>query len=232
MKKPRARVDASATNERVRMPISRARCGRMRRRTGLAMILLLAIVATGCAGGDSPSSASTGGTSAAAPSSTSAAPLPPLVGRWEQLHVCDDLVDAMDAAGLGAIAVYEVRGQFYPSVPVEQLMKESDICAGSEPFRHAHFFDESGNFGSLDQQGNQVDNGAYTIVDETTVRIGDSVFRYRVTDGDTLTLRPVISKAARRKSLDNPEEFTEAVWMVSVAFTGTTWERVDCEAWC
>jgi hypothetical protein len=196
------------------------------------MILLLAIVATGCTADDSASSAPTGGTSAEDSSSASTAPLPPLVGRWEQLHVCDDLVDAMDAAGLGEIAVYEVRGQFYPNFPVEQLMKKSDLCAGSKPFRHAHFFNGSGNFGSLDQHGNQVDEGAYTIVDQTTVRIGDSVFRYRVMDGDTLTLRPVISKAARLKSLDHPDKFTEAVWMVSVAFTGTTWERVDCEAWC
>ncbi len=97
--------------------------------------------------------------------------------------------------------------------------------------KHSHFFDEFGNFGSLDQHGNRVDDGSYEIVDDDTMRIGTSTFHYTVA-ADTLTLDPVITHGERKEALANPGDFTVAAWMVAVALPGTSWQRVDCGSWC
>jgi hypothetical protein len=146
------------------------------------------------------------------PSTSPSTAPPPLVGRWEQTHHCDDLVQAFDDVGLEAIA---------PS------------CKGKHPQLHFHFFTASGQFGSLDKNEQQVDDGTYEIIDAHTFQIGESTFQYDVTGGDTLTLEPVITRAQRREALaGSPEDFTTGSWMVNVAYQGTTWKRVPCEGWC
>jgi hypothetical protein len=105
-------------------------------------------------------------------------------------------------------------------------------CKGKHPQVHAHFFTESGQFGSLDKNAQQVDDGTYEIIDGHTFRIGDSTFRYTITADDTLTLEPVITREQRREALASRKDFTTASWMVSVAYEGTTWNRVPCEGWC
>ncbi len=110
----------------------------------------------------------------------------------------------------------------------------ADFCRGPiEDFNvsHSHFFNRSGAFGSVDQNNNQVDNGKYTIVNNHTMRIGTSTFHYHIS-GDTLTLDPVITKADRQEALSKPGKFTDATWMVAVAFPRTSWHRVDCAGWC
>jgi hypothetical protein len=121
-------------------------------------------------------------------------------------------VRAFEAADLGSIAP--------PS------------CKGKHPQVHAHFFTESGQFGSLDKNAQQVDDGTYEIIDGHTFRIGDSTFRYTITGDDTLTLEPVITGEQRHEALAAPKDFTTAYWMVSVAYEGTTWNRVPSEGWC
>jgi hypothetical protein len=160
--------------------------------------------------------ASCGGSTPTPQSSPQAAPtgeaVAPLVGRWEQTRECEDLVRAFEAAELESIAP--------PS------------CKGKHPQVHAHFFTESGQFGSLDKNAQQVDDGTYEITDGHTFRIGDSTFRYTITGHDTLTLEPVITREQRREALASPKDFTTGSWMVSVAYEGTTWNRVPCEGWC
>jgi hypothetical protein len=90
-----------------------------------------------------------------------------------------------------------------------------------------------GEFGSLDWEGGQVDDGPYTIVDDDTLRIGDTAFHYRITEGgDTLSLSPVLTQAMIREALADPKKFSEAGWAVSVAYPGYTWQRVPCDGWC
>jgi hypothetical protein len=84
----------------------------------------------------------------------------------------------------------------------------------------------------LDWLGGQVDDGSYRIVNGNTFRIGNVAFHYRILDGDTLMLSPVLTKAMVRKALADPQEFSEAGWAVSVAYAGYTWRRVPCEGWC
>ncbi len=77
---------------------------------------------------------------------------------------------------------------------------------------------EGGLFGSLDENGQQVDDGTYEIIDAHTFTIGDSTFRYTVTGGETLTLEPVITRTQRRETLASPQDFTTGSWMVNVAY--------------
>jgi hypothetical protein len=174
------------------------------------LTLIVATVVASCSE-DTPTSSSSPQASPAGAAETSPEAVAPLVGRWEQTHHCEDLVRAFDAAGLAAAA---------PS------------CEGKHPQLHFHFFTEGGLFGSLDKNGQQVDDGTCEIIDGHTFTIGDSTFRYTVTGGDTLTLEPVITRTQRRETLASPQDFTTGSWMVNVAYEGTTWKRVPCEGWC
>jgi hypothetical protein len=61
--------------------------------------------------------------------------------------------------------------------------------------------------------------------------IGDAKLYEVSDDGNTLTLAPVIPKAALAAAREHPENFYYG-WNLAVAFFGHTWERVDCGAWC
>jgi hypothetical protein len=196
----------------------------------VAVVTVFAVAATACSSGSDAKA--TGQSIAPSPSITaSSPPVASLVGRWEQVHHCPDLVDALNKAGLAAAAPAAV-GDFFPDESAQHLAQKSDICAGAKPFRHYHFFTADGQFGSLDQDLNQVDDGQYTMVNDDTFRIGSSTFHYTLTNGDTLTLEPLITHAERRKALANPLKFSTAAWMEAVAYRGTTWKRVACDSWC
>jgi hypothetical protein len=168
------------------------------------------------------------GTTVALPA---AAKSPALVGRWERVTTCQELVTALRKAGLGATAPAMVAGNgLVPGTP-QQLARKANICKGAVPRRHSHFFTAAGQFGSLDWKTEQVDDGSYRLLNARTVRIGDGTFHYRILNGK-LTLNPVISAAARRQALAHPLQFSTAGWMVAVAFPGHTWKRVACRGWC
>ena len=71
-------------------------------------------------------------------------------------------------------------------------------CRGATEVEHSHIFTEDGRFGSYDQNGEQVDHGDYTILDDTTLTFpthakelgGDITVRYRVQE-DPLDLEVV-----------------------------------------
>ena len=200
----------------------------VRREVLVGFVVVLSL--TACASSPERLSSGTSGK----PPTTSTPAAAPLVGRWEQsarVHTCQNyvrgmayehLLGAVDAAPLSHGETWEqVAADFCNPNPSEEDFNIS----------HSHFFDRYGDFGSVDAQNNQVDNGTYTIVNDHTMRIGKSTFHYDVS-GDSLTLDPVITKAERREALAKPGQFTDAIWMVAVAFPGTAWHRVDCEGWC
>ena len=114
----------------------------------------------------------------------------------------------------------------------DKLSQGGDLCAGAHaPFRHSHFFSPEGLFGSLDEHLQQVDDGTYQVKGGTLV-IGPGRFRYSVTNGDTLTLEPLLTASQRRQALAQPQEFSDGMWMVAVAYAGSTWHRVACLQWC
>jgi hypothetical protein len=147
------------------------------------------------------------------------------------MHSCGELVHALHEEGLDALAP-GVAGDYFPGSTPQQLAKKDDLCAGATPQRHSHFFTDTGAFGSVDQDGNQVDDGTYKVLANHTLVIGDAQFRYRIVSGKTLVLHPVIRKADRRQALANPLEFATAGWQVSVTYEGLPWKRVPCDGWC
>jgi len=161
-----------------------------------------------------------------------------LVGEWKRVITCQELVSELDKAGLAPLAPYvwlgqtssTGRGSYAAGSPKPT---KAHPCTGALKRAHSHFFSQSGQFGSLDWLGGQVDNGPYQIINNNTVYIGSppsgATFHYRIVHGDTLTLSPVLTKAMLRKALAHPQKFSAALWAVSVAYAGHTWKRVPCQ---
>jgi hypothetical protein len=155
----------------------------------------------------------------------SAAPaVPALVGTWERETTCDEVVAALTDAGLEAWITEAVAGNsFIPGVTSpDEIADPADPCRGAVPRVHSHFFTDDGRFGSLDWNGDPVDDGTYEITDDGTFVVSkefpDVTFRYTI-EGDTISFDPVIPKCS-------PDCF-EAAWSVMVAYPGETWERSD-----
>jgi hypothetical protein len=195
---------------------------------GSAVAVAAAMLLSGCGGGasteDSKPEAQTATASPSAVASPSPAAPELLVGTWQRVTECAELVQAFKQAGLGKVAPDAVAGNgFVPGVAsADQLANPSNPCEGSVPREHSHFFTEDGLFGSLDWNGEQVDDGTYEIIDDNTFVISkefpDVTFNYRI-QGDTIMFDPVIPDCS-------PGCF-EAQWSVSVAYPGKTWERVS-----
>ena len=150
---------------------------------------------------------------------------------WKQVHSCQQLMAALRKADLTRLAP-AVVGDYFPEGSPRQLAQKTRVCEGARPQAHYHFFDQNGRFGSLDQNGEQVDENTYRIVNDHSFRIGKGQFRYHILNGKTLMLEPVIPEAERRRALANPLKFTPAGWQVTVAYEGVPWKRVDCAGWC
>lgn len=194
----------------------------MKRILGIGTLALITAVSASI-----PAHAATGGDSAVASGSKAVASI---VGRWQQAHTCQQLVDALNAQGLGALAP-GVVGDYFPDQTFDELAAKDDICSGAKPQQHSHFFTASGFFGSVDQYGNQVDDGTYVLVDSNTIQIGDGTFDFSI-QGGTLQLTPVITDKQRLEALRHPERFSTAGWMVAVSYPGTNWKKVPCQGWC
>jgi hypothetical protein len=157
----------------------------------------------------------------------------PLVGQWQRVTTCRELVAELSRAGLGATVAQAWVGQtsstgessFKPGSPKPT---RAHPCAGAIARIHSHFFTASGMFGSLDWHGGQVDDGSYRIVDSTTVKIGGVSFHFTIKNGNTLSLSPMLTMAMIRKAVAHPAQFSPAFWAVTVAYAGQTWKRVPC----
>ena len=184
------------------------------------VLLTAGALAVGCGAGGAASA----GDSPAAKAS--------IVGRWQQTHKCTWLVHALRPAHLRPLAP-GVIGDYFPDKTPQQLARKRHLCRGATPQRHSHFFTSDGGFGSVDQHGQQVDDGSYRVINGRTVKIGSVRFHYRITAGDqVLALQPVITNRMRREALADPLEFSDAGWSVAVAYPGHTWKRVSCGPWC
>ena len=195
--------------------------------------LLIPLLLVGCGGGESESAKPSGQTSVASTDTTiptTTAQTEALVGRWEHVNECPQLTKALAEEGLETIAP-SVAGDYFPTSTPRQLAKKDDVCDGAEGFVHSHFFTDSGTFGSLTEDLEQVDDGPYEILDGGRVRIGGVVFRYEI-EGDEFSLSPVITHAMKKEALAQPLEFSDAGWSVAVSYPGQVWKRVDCSGWC
>jgi hypothetical protein len=143
----------------------------------------------------------------------------PLVGEWAQDLRCEEMVASLLDADQELLLKDAVWGSFFwpePGTIEEFRFRASDPCRGAEPRPHSHFFTVDGSFGSLDENGEQVDDGDYQLQGESKVVINGSTFRYEI-KGDSLTLDPVLPTCS---------DCFEAMWMIAVASPARAWERV------
>jgi len=154
-------------------------------------------------------------------------PVNSVVGTWQRVIHCQDVVRALTAAGFGDNAL-DAAGEFGHVTP-EGVEDPARPCRGALPKRHSHFFTADGQFGSLDENGDQVDEGTYEIVAPGTLVMpygfedGQPIpvtFHFRI-HGDTISFGPVIPSDC---STSHCREAT--VWSVSVALSGKRWRRV------
>ena len=199
-------------------------------RGGFVSALLALGIAAACSS-NAPTSVGTP-TPASPTTSVSASPSPisPLVGQWELNRTCAAIVKALTDADLKDLIPQDV-GELIKGVPengpLPATWDPSHPCANAKPpTEHSHTFWDGGTFNSYDENGNQVDEDSYRIINDNTVQIDDVTFHYSITNGDTLMLSPLPTKAQIREALAHPKEFSPAAWAFSVAYPGQTWTRV------
>ena len=154
----------------------------------------------------------------------------PLVGRWQTVRTCQGLVDALAKSGLTPLAP-TVVGDYFPNQSAYELAQKKNICRGAKPQLHSHFFTADRKFGSLDQHGQQVDDGTYQVLTSNTVKINEGTFRFRI-QRKTLMLTPIVTAAQKHAALAFPLRFSTGGWMVAVSYRGHSWRRVACGPWC
>ena len=156
-----------------------------------------------------------------------------IVGRWQTVRTCQGLVIDLQKAGLRAVAPVVV-GDYFPNQSPQDLAKKKNLCQGAKPQLHAHFFTSDGKFGSIDQHGQQVDDGTFQVSGSTLTIPNPDVtgsFRFRI-QGKTLMLTALLTSALKQEALADPLNFHAAGWMVAVAYSGHSWKRVACRKWC
>ena len=96
-----------------------------------------------------------------------------LVGTWARTTTCAELTSAFRSAGISKLVNEVVVGNgFIPGVRnPDQLRDPARPCLGAVPRKHSHFFLNNGGFGSLDWNGEPVDDGRYRVTKPGTVTI-------------------------------------------------------------
>jgi hypothetical protein len=171
-----------------------------------------------------PGTAVTSAPSSPTPSVSETVPL--LVGQWALKKTCPMVVQALTKAGLEDLIPLDVGEtlKLPENAPLPATWDPSHPCADAKaPTEHSHTFWPDGEFNSYDQNGQQVDDGPYTIVNHHTFTIGThnpTTFHYRI-QGDTIMFDVVIPKVcSSKRCLEN------LAWAFSVANPGQTWTRV------
>lgn len=158
---------------------------------------------------------------------TASPPVNSIVGTWQRVIHCQDLVRALTVAGFGD-NVLNAAGEFVHVTP-EGVADAAHPCRGALPQRHSHFFTADGQFGSLDENGDQVDEGTYEIVAPGTLVMpygfedGPPIpvtFHFRI-HGNTISFDTVIPSDC---STSHCREAT--AWGITVSLSGKTWRRV------
>jgi hypothetical protein len=190
--------------------------------------LLLVVAAAGCGGSSSSSTAAAAGATAKQ-SRTSVTKSASIIGEWQRVTTCADYVRALEQAGFDEMAP-GAAAAFIGLQTEEDLADPSHPCKGAIPRRHSHFFTSDGQFGSRDENGNQVDEGTYEIIDDNTLVIpygfedGPPIyttFHYRIA-GETISFDPVMPNDC---STSRCREV--AAWSITVALPGKRWRRVN-----
>jgi len=210
------------------------RVRRLRRREALGVVWVF-VAACGSAAPASPSSAPTGPASPS-PSLVARSPAPTassstsesasaIVGEWLAQHDCAKIKAMLEGAGLEE----SVGGAIFENGLVPGVASEADAvdpsnpCLGAVMRDHSHYFTADGQFGSLDYERNQVDEGSYELIGDDTVVINGLEFGYLI-NGDQLALTPPAVNISR---CTTAECRFEAALGLMIAMPGTPWARVE-----
>ena len=128
-------------------------------------------------------------------------------------------------AGLEEYVLESVYGNgLVPGVTSEDGLKDPEHpCDGAVERKHSHFFTADGAFGSKDFDGQQVDDGTYTLEGDEGIVINGMRFRYEI-DGDELSLEP---EPVDISACTTKECRFGAAWVLMVALPGATWTRAE-----
>jgi hypothetical protein len=192
----------------------------------LAALTLVACTTAPSSAGPAQSTASAAPTVAASRSPdptvrpTPTAPLA-LVGNWLGMHNCQRIVDIMTAADMPEQALLNAaESGTVPGVStIEDIADPEKPCVGATDMPHWHFFNADGEFGSLDMNRQQVDDGRWRIVDADTLEINGTRFEFHV-DRDELRIEP---EAVGVCPVDG--QWCPEAWKLMVAMPGMAWAR-------
>ncbi len=200
----------------------------------VAGLAAIAIATTGCGGASPPAGAEspagipeTVPPTESAPSASAAAETPAIVGEWVGVHDCARILAMIQGAGLDEFALEQVYGNgLVPGVTTEEGLKDpQNPCDGAVERQHSHFFTADGGFGSKDFDGQQVDDGTYTLEGDDGIVINGKRFTYEI-DGDKLSLEP---EPVDVSACTTKECKFAAAWVLMVALPGTTWTRGEIQ---
>jgi hypothetical protein len=185
------------------------------------------MAAAGCGGSSSSSTAAAAGVTAKQSRTSDTKPAS-IIGEWQRETTCADYVRALEQAGFEEMAPGAAAA--FIGLPAEEdLADPSHPCKGAVPRRHSHFFTSDAQFGSRDENGNQVDEGTYDIIDDNTLVIPygfedgppiRAMFHYRIA-GETISFDPVLNDCSTSRCRE------AAAWSITVALPGKRWRRVS-----
>lgn len=166
-------------------------------RASLTSIMALLVVSA-CSGGPTSAPSATVSVTTLPTAVPTAPPTAALksaiIGDWTRLVSCEESLAAFVAAGLTDQVGQWVVDNFVPAGASASPGHECDNA--NPPAQHSHFFTGAGRFGSRDENGQQVDNGDYVLVDSSTLSFpshahefgynGDLIVGFAIS-GDKLT---------------------------------------------
>jgi len=197
----------------------------------IGLMAFVALVVAGCGIGTQVRSTFEVVGSPSQPSSVAAsAGAPPLVGTWTRTQDCETMLAAFKEAGLAESHADWIVGNWVGD-PADVEVDPNNLCADARPAQeHSHFFTENGRFGSYDDKGAQVDDGAYVMEDADTLSFpthstefgygGDILVDYAVS-GDLVTFEVRPPSECEDSCLD------AYAWALSAFFGPDPWRRTD-----
>lgn len=162
---------------------------------GVALVLSACTAATG-APDDRATPSPANGAENVTPSASERPIDSAILGYWHRAQSCEELLSAFEAASLHESHRGWLQGNFFAGA---EGPTTGDACAGAKgPLEHSHWFTETGEFGSHDENRQQVDTGDYELMDADTLSFpshsaefgyaGDIVVDFTVDEG-TATFR-------------------------------------------
>jgi hypothetical protein len=180
--------------------------------------------ASGCSDDPDDSEAATT-TNSEADTTTTTLVSTDLLGSWHRAQTCQEMAAAFETAGLAETHRDWMQGNFYGGEPGPT---DGDACAGAAgPLEHDQFFTDAAEFGSHDENGDEVDRGDFAVVDGDTVSFPSHATEFGY--DDELVVDYAISGDVATFTVTLPPDCTDScadayAWALS-AFASGPWAR-------